>query len=67
MPTPREGESRSDFVARCVPVAMGEGLDQDAAVGKCEGMYSSWLKEKGGKSKSNDEDNSSPPFGMALT
>lgn len=41
MPTPNKGESRNDFVARCVPIVMGEGADQEAAVGKCEGIYSS--------------------------
>ena len=47
MPTPKEGESRSDYVARCVPyVIKNEGIEQDAAVGKCEGMYSSHHKKK---------------------
>jgi hypothetical protein len=44
MPSVKPGESRSDYVARCVPVCMKEGLDQKAAVGKCEGMYTSKRK-----------------------
>ena len=39
MPDVKPGEGRNEYVARCVRVAMGEGLDQKAAVGKCEGMY----------------------------
>lgn len=41
MPTVKSGESRNDFVARCVPMVMGEGASQDEAVGKCEGIYNS--------------------------
>jgi len=40
MPSIKKGESRSDYVARCVPYCMkNEGLDEKSAVGKCEGMY----------------------------
>ena len=41
MPTVKSGESRNDFVTRCVPIVMGEGTDKDSAVGKCEGIYNS--------------------------
>jgi hypothetical protein len=44
MPKPNSGESRNDFVKRCVPIVMSEGTDQDAAVGKCEGIYNSVRK-----------------------
>jgi len=40
MPKVREGEGRSEYVARCVPEAMKEGLTQEQAVGKCEGTFS---------------------------
>jgi hypothetical protein len=46
MPTPKEGESRNDFVSRCVPIVMDEGETQEAAVGKCEGIYTSWKEKK---------------------
>ena len=40
MPTkPKAGESKSDFISRCVPIVMGEGKTQDQALGKCYGMY----------------------------
>jgi hypothetical protein len=39
MPKVKDGESRAAYMGRCVPVVMKEGLDQNAAVGKCEGMY----------------------------
>ena len=39
MPKVKPGEKRSEYVARCVPEVMGEGKDQKAAVGKCEGMF----------------------------
>ena len=32
-------ESRSDYIARCVPFCMKGGLTQKQALGKCEGMY----------------------------
>jgi hypothetical protein len=39
MPKPRAGESKSSYISRCVREVMGEGRDQKAAVGKCEGMW----------------------------
>src|SRR5512136_119151 len=45
MPEVREGEGRSEYVARCVPAVMEEGLTQEQAVGKCEGMYGSARKD----------------------
>lgn len=41
MPKVISGETRDEFVARCVPRVMNEGLTQDQAVGKCEGIYDS--------------------------
>ncbi len=39
MPEPKAGESEGDFVARCVPIVIGEGLSQEQALGKCYGIY----------------------------
>lgn len=46
MPKPKPGESRNDFVGRCVPMKMREGMEQDAAMGACEGIYSGKKKEE---------------------
>ena len=39
MPTLHEGESKSDYISRCVKEVMGEGKTNDQAVGQCEGMW----------------------------
>jgi len=41
MPKPKEGESRKDFVGRCVPIVMDEGTAKDnkQAVAVCNSMY----------------------------
>jgi len=40
IPEIKKGESRSDYLKRCIPYCMNnEGLDEKAAAGKCEGMY----------------------------
>jgi len=44
MPSVNPNESRSDYVARCIPVVMKEGHTKEQAVGKCEGMYTSHKK-----------------------
>jgi len=47
MPTPKKGESRKDFAARCIPIvkreakAKGEDLSNAKAAGKCYGIYDS--------------------------
>ena len=52
IPEHKKGESRSEWMARCVPYIEKEGKDHDAAVGQCEGMYDSWKKkESSSKSK----------------
>jgi hypothetical protein len=45
MPEVKPGESRKDYIARCVPVVMKEGLDNKAAEGKCEGTWDSYVKK----------------------
>lgn len=45
MPKVKPGESRSDYVSRCVRTVMDEGLTREQAVGRCEGMYDSHLEK----------------------
>jgi hypothetical protein len=50
MPAIKQGEKRNSYIPRCVAYVMkNEGLDQKAAVGKCEGMYDSHIKHKNSK------------------
>jgi hypothetical protein len=51
MPSPRDGESQSDFIHRCVPVVMNEGTTDDnkQAVAICGSM---WRRAHGQKSAS---------------
>jgi len=44
--TPKSGESRNDFVSRCVKEKVGEGKDQEAAVGMCEGIFTEAKKSE---------------------
>jgi hypothetical protein len=47
MPKVKKGESRNEYVGKCVPEVIKEGKSQKAAVGKCEGMYSGkWGQKK---------------------
>ena len=41
MPEPKEGESKSDFVSRCIPIVLDDGTaeDQDQAVAVCNSMW----------------------------
>src|SRR3990172_10961846 len=41
MPTPNAGESREDFVSRCIPMVMHDGSaeNQDMAVAMCNSMW----------------------------
>jgi len=50
MPVPKEGEKRSDFISRCIPIVINEGTTDDPkqAAAIC---YSIW-KKKYPKSKS---------------
>ncbi len=45
MPEVKTGESRKDYLGRCIPMVMSEGLNRNQAVGKCEGMYNSHVKK----------------------
>jgi hypothetical protein len=52
MPTPHEGESRKDFVSRCIPIVIDEGTaeDSDQAVAVCNSMWRD-KKERGMEEK----------------
>lgn len=41
MPTPKPGESRADFVDRCIPIVMDDGSakDDQQAIAMCESMF----------------------------
>jgi len=42
----KSGEDRNTFVSRCVKEEMDKGTDQEAAVGKCEGIYNEAKKSE---------------------
>ncbi len=48
MPSVKSGESKNDFISRCIPIVKGEGKTQKQAVGQCYGM---WKHAKGVKDK----------------
>jgi len=39
MPIPRKGETKKDWMARCVPILIGEGKGQSQAVAICTNMF----------------------------
>jgi len=39
MPTLRRGESKTKWMARCVPVIIAEGKTPAQAIGQCSGMF----------------------------
>lgn len=39
MPNPKTGETEQEFVSRCIPIVIKEGLDQKQSAGKCYGIY----------------------------
>jgi hypothetical protein len=49
MPTPHAGESRKEFVSRCIPIVLDEGTaeDSDQAVAVCNSMWEDRDKERG--------------------
>jgi len=46
MPTPGPGETRDDFMDRCIPELIGEGKLQDQAVAICSNLFSDKGNEK---------------------
>ena len=45
MPRVLPNESRSHYLARCIPIVMSEGKTQEQAIGKCEGMFDAARKK----------------------
>lgn len=45
MPKPTTGESKNDFLKRCIPQLIDEGRSQEQAVAICNSLYD----EHGGK------------------
>jgi hypothetical protein len=39
MPHPKEGESKKEFISRCIPILIHEGRESDQAAAIC---YSLW-------------------------
>ena len=39
MPEPQSGESRSEFLDRCIPMLIDEGKDSDQAVAECISLW----------------------------
>ena len=37
--SPRSGESKEDYISRCIPYVLNEGATQEQAAGKCYGMW----------------------------
>ena len=60
MPDPRPGETRADFLDRCIPIVIDDGTAQDGdqAVAVCISMFTSYQDENPGKQEDiyNDED-----------
>lgn len=48
MPTPRKNEKKSDFVSRCIPIAMDEGMPQKQAVAYCYSLFEQKKKKSKG-------------------
>lgn len=48
MPTPQEGETRKDFVRRCIPIVIDEGTAEDGeqATAVCHSMYTNHQREE---------------------
>ena len=43
MPVPKPGESKKDFIGRCVPIVISEGRPKDQSIAIC---YSIWKRNK---------------------
>lgn len=48
MPIPKQNETRSDFVGRCIPIVKDEGTanSNDQAVAVCQSMWEQDKKKK---------------------
>jgi hypothetical protein len=63
MPTPRKGETESDFVTRCIPVVLDDGTAKDTkqATAICFSMYAQAKKEARAKGQIDLRDGLSDP------
>lgn len=46
MPRPAKGETKNNYISRCIRVVRQEGEGQKQAVGKCFGMWKHYTKKK---------------------
>ena len=53
MPTPRSGESKEDYIGRCIPQLKDEGKEQKQAIAIC---YSMWERRNENKEIENKLD-----------
>ena len=51
MPKPRKNENQDAFIARCIPLLVGEGREQQQAIAIC---YSMWSEHDGKKGMHGD-------------
>ena len=57
MPKHEKGESKKDWMKRCVPhLIKKEGLSPKHARGKCNGMYDTWKKKQRKHSELQEDD-----------
>lgn len=65
MPSPRTGESRDDFVSRCIPVVLDDGTakDRDQAVAICNSM---WDEKSMSPTPRGYDDGESPEIGTGM-
>ena len=62
MPTPSKNESQKDFISRCIPIVIGEGVKKDQAAARC---YSIWRRSKGIKDEPPKEKKSATNYCVA--
>ena len=46
MPTPGKNESQKDFISRCIPIVIGEGVEKDQATARCYSICRESKKSK---------------------
>lgn len=49
MPQPKPGESKNDYLQRCIPQLIHEGRQQDQAIAICYSMYDRHTNHKNKK------------------
>ena len=46
MPRPKKGEKKDDFISRCIPEVMEEGVEQSQAAAMCNAYWENRSKGK---------------------